>query len=110
MKCSVCLTEISNEEVSQFAAYGGLPSPCCITCFEANDFNVQSLEQLAAKSLLKRVESIIYGPRGSKELLYSNGPIADATVDINTITRADFINIPSAQWSMDPDYVNTKKG
>jgi len=59
MECQVCQTPIEQEEVSQFAAYGGLPSPCCKICFEVNDFRIKSLEELAGKSLLKRAEKIL---------------------------------------------------
>lgn len=57
MECRVCKTEITYEEVSQYAAYGGLPSPCCVICFEVNDFRIKSLEELQVKSLLKRAEN-----------------------------------------------------
>ena len=57
MECIICKTEIENSEVSQFAAYGGLPSPCCEICFEVNDYSIKSLEELAVKSLLKRIKT-----------------------------------------------------
>jgi hypothetical protein len=58
MKCVVCLTSIEQEEVSQFSAYGGLPSPCCKICFEVNDFRIKSQEELAGKSLLRRAQML----------------------------------------------------
>lgn len=54
MKSIVCDTEIEQPEVSPFAAYGGLPSPCCTTCFEVNDFRIKDLTELKLKSLLRR--------------------------------------------------------
>ncbi len=54
MECSICKTEIEQNELSQFAAYGGLPSPCCNICFEVNDYSIKSLEELAIKSLIQR--------------------------------------------------------
>ena len=56
MRCIVCYTEIEQEEVSPFAAYGGLPSPCCKTCFEVNDYSIKSIEELQIKSLIRRDE------------------------------------------------------
>lgn len=58
MICRICNTEITSSEVSQFAAYGGLPSPCCNICFEVNDYTIKSLEELAGKSLLERVKRL----------------------------------------------------
>jgi len=54
MECRVCKTEIEQEEVSQYASYGGLPSPCCKTCFEVNDYSIKSIEELQIKSLIRR--------------------------------------------------------
>lgn len=54
MECVVCDTTITNEEVSLFAAYGGLPSPCCKICFEVNDYSIKSLQELKTKSLIRR--------------------------------------------------------
>lgn len=54
MKCKVCKTEITDDDVSQFAAFGGLPSPCCNICFEVNDYSIKSLCELAIKSLSRR--------------------------------------------------------
>lgn len=59
MECQVCQTPIEQEEVSQYAAYGGLPSPCCEICFEVNDYSIKSLEELAGKSLLRRAEMML---------------------------------------------------
>ena len=56
MKCRICQVEITNEEVSQYAAYGGLPSPCCNICFQVNDYRIKSIEELAGKSLLRRFQ------------------------------------------------------
>ena len=58
MKCQVCNTDIEQNEVSQYAAYGGLPSPCCKLCFNTNDYSITSIEKLAAKSLLKRAQNL----------------------------------------------------
>lgn len=58
MECIICKTPIEQEEASQFAAYGGLPSPCCTTCFEVNDFRIKSLEELAGKSLIRRANNL----------------------------------------------------
>ncbi len=46
MECVVCKVNIEQSEVSQYAAYGGLPSPCCKTCFEVNDYSIKSLQEL----------------------------------------------------------------
>lgn len=54
MKCQVCDSEIEQFEVSQYAAYGGLPGPCCSFCFEENDYSIKSREELAGKSLRRR--------------------------------------------------------
>lgn len=59
MECIICKTPITLNEMSQYAAYGGLPSPCCKICFEVNDYSITSLEELAAKSLIKRAEESI---------------------------------------------------
>ena len=52
--CVICKTPIGDEGMSQFAAYGGLPSPCCHICFEVNDYSIKNLEDLKIKSLLRR--------------------------------------------------------
>lgn len=57
MKCRVCQIEITYEEVSQYAAYGGLPSPCCNVCFQVNDYSIKSIEELQVKSLLRRSQN-----------------------------------------------------
>lgn len=59
MECVVCKTDVEQEEISQYAAYGGLPSPCCKICFEVNDYKIESLEELQIKSLLRRAEQNI---------------------------------------------------
>lgn len=56
--CVVCGTPVTLSEISQYAAYGGLPSPCCNICFNTNDYSIKSIEELAGKSLLKRFESM----------------------------------------------------
>ncbi len=58
MKCLICSTEIEQDEVSQYAAFGGLPSPCCTTCFEVNDYNITSQLELAVKSLIRRAHNL----------------------------------------------------
>jgi len=58
MECVVCKTKIEQEEVSQYAAYGGLPSPCCKTCFEVNDYSIKSIEELQIKSLIRRANDL----------------------------------------------------
>lgn len=55
MNCIVCDTEIEQIEVSRYAAYGGLPSPCCKICFGVNDHRITCLEELKVKSLAKRI-------------------------------------------------------
>ena len=60
MNCVICLQPFGTEEdqgVSQFAAYGGLPSPCCEHCFEANDYSIKNREQLKIRSLQRRVKA-----------------------------------------------------
>jgi len=54
--CVICKTKIPANEVSQYAAYGGLPSPCCKICFEVNDYNIKDLGELQIKSLLRRLK------------------------------------------------------
>ena len=56
MECKVCKTKIEQREVSNYAAYGGLPSPCCKICFEVNDYNIKSIEELQGRSLLRRIQ------------------------------------------------------
>ena len=56
--CVVCGTEVPNSEISNYAAYGGLPSPCCKICFEVNDYSIKDIGELQAKSLLKRAQQI----------------------------------------------------
>lgn len=56
MKCQVCLLEIEQREVSNFASYGGLPSPCCKICFEVNDYSIKSHGELLIKSRARREE------------------------------------------------------
>lgn len=58
MKCLVCGIKIEQEEVSQYAAYGGLPSPCCKTCFNVNDYSIKSIEELQIKSLIRRANDL----------------------------------------------------
>ncbi len=59
MDCVVCKQPFSSggsfTEVSQYAAFGGLPSPCCGHCFEANDYSIECLEELRVKSLVRRI-------------------------------------------------------
>lgn len=57
MNCQVCQTEIQQEEVSPYAAYGGLPSPCCKICFQVNDYSIKSIQELRVKSLLRREQT-----------------------------------------------------
>lgn len=64
MNCVICEQPFGAgkfEGVSQFAAFGGLPSPCCGHCFEANDYRIKSLGELQIKSLIRRsnIESSI---------------------------------------------------
>lgn len=54
--CVVCQTPVEYSEVSQYAAYSGLPSPCCEICFEVRDYTDKSIHTVAAKSLLKRAQ------------------------------------------------------
>jgi len=54
MVCRICFQPFDEVGVSQYAAYGGLPSPCCEICFEANDYRINNLIELAVKSLEKR--------------------------------------------------------
>ena len=54
VKCLVCGTKVNVSEISQYAAFGGLPSPCCEVCFEVNDHSCKSLEEVASRSLIKR--------------------------------------------------------
>lgn len=56
--CVICGTPVPQSEISQYAAYGGLPSPCCNICFECNDYSIKSTSELAGKSLLKRTEKL----------------------------------------------------
>ncbi len=59
MICKVCQTDLPYEEISQFASYGGLPSPCCKLCVELNDYSINSIEELSAKSLLRRAQTLL---------------------------------------------------
>jgi len=59
LKCVICSSDIGDEGQSQYAAFGGLPSPCCKICFEVNDYSIMGLGELAVKSLLKRAESLL---------------------------------------------------
>lgn len=54
--CVVCGTEVPLSEISQFAAFGGLPSPCCKICFSVNDHSCKTIEEVIRRSLLKRIE------------------------------------------------------
>lgn len=56
--CVVCGTQVERSEISQYSAYGGLPSPCCKICFQVNDYSINSIEELTAKSLQRRYEMI----------------------------------------------------
>ena len=58
MHCIICKIPIELDEVSQYAAYGGLPSPCCNICFEVYDYTIKSLAELMVKSLIRRGEQI----------------------------------------------------
>lgn len=58
IKCVICLTKVEQKEISQYAAYGGLPSPCCDICFEVNDYSIKSTSELSAKSLKRSFEKI----------------------------------------------------
>ena len=53
--CVVCKTEVTSDEISNFASFGGLPSPCCVICFEVNDYRIEDLQELKIKSLAKRI-------------------------------------------------------
>ncbi len=53
--CAVCGIEVTQEEISNYAIYGGLPSPCCKVCFEVNDYSIECLQELKIKSLSKRI-------------------------------------------------------
>lgn len=63
MKCLICDVEITFDEVSQYAAYGGLPSPCCNICFQVNDYSIKSIDELKIKSLKRRMESNQFNPQ-----------------------------------------------
>jgi hypothetical protein len=54
MKCVICQFNIGAEGPSQFAAFGGLPSPCCINCFEANDYTCKTTDDVRFKSIARR--------------------------------------------------------
>ena len=54
--CAVCGTEVTAGEISNFSSFGGLPSPCCVICFEMNDYRIKDLEELKIKSLVKRMQ------------------------------------------------------
>ena len=58
IECCICSTPVNQDEISNFAAYGGLPSPCCEICFTVNDYTIKSQEELAAKSLLRRAKML----------------------------------------------------
>ncbi len=53
--CAVCETEVTAGEISNFSSFGGLPSPCCVICFEINDYRTKDLQELKIKSLAKRI-------------------------------------------------------
>ncbi len=57
--CVICKIGKEQNEISQYAAYGGLPSPCCHTCFEVNDYTIKSLGELMVKSLIRQSENIL---------------------------------------------------
>lgn len=54
VKCLICGAEVNLGEISQYAAFGGLPSPCCEICFEVNDHSCKTLEEVASRSLKRR--------------------------------------------------------
>jgi len=54
--CVICYTPVPVSEISQYAAYGGLPSPCCEICFSVNDYTIKTQQQLIERSYKKRVE------------------------------------------------------
>jgi len=54
--CVICKIGKEQNEISQYAAYGGLPSPCCTTCIEVNDYTIKSLNELMIKSLIRHSE------------------------------------------------------
>ena len=59
MKCLICNQPFGDGEfegISPYGAYGGLPSPCCGHCFEANDYSIKDATQLQARSLIRRNE------------------------------------------------------
>jgi len=56
IKCVICGSIIGKEGASQYAAFGGLPSPCCVVCFEVFDYSITSLAQLAVRSIRRREE------------------------------------------------------
>jgi hypothetical protein len=75
MNCVICKQPFGSgdfEDVSQFAAYGGLPSPCCGHCFEANDFSVKDLAELQIKSLLRRSKFDNAKKKDEGNYFYSN--------------------------------------
>ena len=55
IKCTVCETKVTQEEITNFASYGGLPSPCCVTCFSVNNYTIKDLQELKIRSLARRI-------------------------------------------------------
>ena len=70
--CVVCKYVIPASEVSQYAAYGRLPSPCCNICFEVNDFSIKDLGELQVRSLIRRFKN---SPKSLKQ------PLSELKID-----------------------------
>lgn len=56
--CVICGTPVSKEEITNYAAYSGLPSPCCKICFEVRDYSDTSIDTIIEKSLKKRIQTM----------------------------------------------------
>lgn len=58
VECLYCKTPEEPDQISNFSAFAGLQSPCCVTCFESFDHTVKTEIELITKSLLKRAERL----------------------------------------------------
>ena len=52
--CVVCKLPLGDSGSSPYAAFGGLPSPCCEHCFEANDSYCKTTDDVMIKSVARR--------------------------------------------------------
>lgn len=52
--CVACLLPMGEKGPAKYAAFSGLPSPCCEHCFESMDYTCDTIDQVVEKSIERR--------------------------------------------------------